>query len=120
MAENWWDPQGMFRPLHEMNGARIDLIKSVICEHFLRDPKSDLPLAGLRILDIGCGGGLLCEPMTLLGAKVTGVDALEKNLKTAKTHAQQVGIDIAVFRSNPQGITAVLVHSFCSYLGINI
>jgi len=94
MAENWWDPNGPFKPLHIMNGARLGFIKETLCEHFHRDPSSDLPLKGLRILDIGCGGGLLCEPMTRLGAQVTGVDALEKNLKTAKTHAEQVGLEV--------------------------
>ena len=94
MAENWWDPNGPFKPLHIMNGAWLGFIKETLCEHFHRDPSSDLPLKGLRILDIGCGGGLLCEPMTRLGAQVTGVDALEKNLKTAKTHAEQVNLEI--------------------------
>lgn len=94
MAEDWWNPDGMFRPLHEMNGARLTFIKNTVCEHFHRDPEAELPLKGLRVLDIGCGGGLLCEPMTRLGAAVTGVDALEKNLKTAKTHAQEMGLDI--------------------------
>jgi len=94
MAEDWWNPTGMFKPLHVMNGARIGYIKEAVCAHFHRDPEADLPLKGLRVLDIGCGGGLLCEPMTRLGASVTGVDALEKNLKTAKTHAEQSGLDI--------------------------
>lgn len=94
MAENWWDPNGPFKPLHIMNGARLRFIKETLCEHFHRDPAAELPLKGLRILDIGCGGGLLCEPMTRLGASVTGVDALEKNLKTAKTHAEQMGLEI--------------------------
>ena len=94
MAENWWDPKGPFKPLHIMNGARLGFIKETLCEHFHRDSASELPLKGLRILDIGCGGGLLCEPMTRLGASVTGVDALEKNLKTAKTHAAKMELDI--------------------------
>ncbi|WP_371396234.1 bifunctional 2-polyprenyl-6-hydroxyphenol methylase/3-demethylubiquinol 3-O-methyltransferase UbiG [Fretibacter rubidus] len=94
MAEDWWNLDGMFRPLHEMNGARLGFIKDTLCEHFHRDPDAELPLKGLRVLDIGCGGGLLCEPMTRLGAQVTGVDALERNLKTAKTHAEQMGLDI--------------------------
>ncbi len=94
MAENWWDVNGPFKPLHIMNGARIDFIKETLCEHFGRDADAERPLEGLRILDIGCGGGLLCEPMTRLGAKVTGVDALETNLKTAGTHAAQMGLDI--------------------------
>jgi len=94
MAEDWWNPAGKFRPLHNMNDFRVDFIRDQICEHFHRDPDANLPLKGLRILDIGCGGGLLCEPITRLGAKVTGVDALEKNLKTAKTHAQQENLEI--------------------------
>ena len=94
MAADWWDPTGPFKPLHIMNGARLSLIKETICNHFDLDPSKDQPLTAMRILDIGCGGGLLCEPMTRLGAKVTGVDALERNLKTAKTHAEQVGLDI--------------------------
>ena len=94
MAEDWWNPNGMFKPLHQMNGFRISFIKETLCEHFNRNPETDKPLEGLRILDIGCGGGLLCEPITRLGAKVTGVDALEHNVKTAKTHAQQVGLEI--------------------------
>lgn len=94
MAHDWWNPDGMFRPLHVMNGARLALIKDAICDHFLRDPDLEKPLDGLRLLDIGCGGGLLCEPMVRLGATVTGVDALEKNVKTAKTHAQSVGLEV--------------------------
>lgn len=94
MAADWWNPSGKFRPLHVMNSFRIGLIKDTLCEHFDRDPDEENPLDGLRILDIGCGGGLLCEPLTRLGAKVTGVDALEKNLKTAKTHAAQMDLDI--------------------------
>ena len=94
MAADWWDPTGPFKPLHIMNGARLGFIKETLCEHFHRDPDSEMPLKGLRLLDIGCGGGLLCEPMVRLGATVTGVDALEKTLKTAKTHAEQVGVEV--------------------------
>lgn len=94
MAEDWWNPTGKFRPLHNMNDFRVNFIRDQICDHFHRDPEAALPLKGLRILDIGCGGGLLCEPIKRLGADVTGVDALEKNLKTAKTHAEQEGLDI--------------------------
>lgn len=94
MAADWWDPTGPFKPLHIMNGARLGFIKDTLCAHFNRDPNAQLPLKGLRLLDIGCNGGLLCEPMVRMGAIVTGVDALEKTLKTAKTHAEQVGIDV--------------------------
>lgn len=94
MAADWWNPSGKFKPLHVMNAFRINFIKETLCEQFKRDLDAEKPLSGLRLLDIGCGGGLLCEPMTRLGAIVTGVDALEKNLKTAKTHAEQMGLDI--------------------------
>ena len=94
MAADWWDPTGPFKPLHIMNGARLGFIRDTLCEHFNRDPDVEEPLKGLRLLDIGCGGGLLCEPMVRMGATVTGVDALEKTLKTAKTHAEQVGVDV--------------------------
>ena len=94
MAHDWWNPSGMFRPLHVMNGARLDIIKEAVCAHYGRDPDAERPLDGLRLLDIGCGGGLLCEPMARLGAQVTGVDALERNVKTAKTHAEQVGVAV--------------------------
>ena len=94
MAEDWWNPSGKFKPLHIMNEARCRFIKEQICEHFHRDPDSALPLKGLRILDIGCGGGLLSEPMARLGAQVTGVDSLEKSLKTAKTHAEKMGVSV--------------------------
>ena len=94
MAEDWWNPNGKFKPLHIMNGARVGFIKDALCDHFHRDPDAKRPLKGLRVLDIGCGGGLLAEPIARLGASVTGVDALESNLKTAKTHAEQMGIDI--------------------------
>lgn len=94
MAADWWDPSGPFKPLHIMNGARLSFIKETVCEHFGLDSSLEQPLKGLRVLDIGCGGGLLCEPMVRLGATVTGVDALERNLKTAKTHAEQVGVEV--------------------------
>ena len=94
MAEDWWNPDGKFKPLHIMNGARIGFIKENLCDHFHRDPDAPMPLKGLRLLDIGCGGGLLAEPLARLGADVTGVDALENNLKTAKTHANQSGLEI--------------------------
>ena len=94
MAEDWWNPEGMFKPLHVMNGARLGFIKRTLCDHFGLDESAERPLEGLRLLDIGCGGGLLCEPMTRLGAQVTGMDALERNLKTAATHAEAMGLDI--------------------------
>jgi len=94
MAEEWWDPNGKFRPLHLFNPIRVEFLRDRIAAHFGRDVKGGRPLEGLRILDVGCGGGLLCEPMTRLGATVTGIDATERNTEIARIHAQAIGLDI--------------------------
>jgi 2-polyprenyl-6-hydroxyphenyl methylase / 3-demethylubiquinone-9 3-methyltransferase len=94
MAATWWDPEGPFKPLHQLNPTRITFIRDQVCHHFKRNPKDESPLKGLRILDIGCGGGLLSEPITRLGAVVVGADAAEKNIKTASVHAELMGLDI--------------------------
>lgn len=104
MAEDWWNPNGKFKPLHIMNGLRTRYLKDEICAHFMRDPDADMPLKGIHILDIGCGGGLLCEPMARLGALVTGVDALEQNVKTASAHASASGLDIDYRNSTIEAI----------------
>ncbi len=94
MAAEWWDPHGKFRPLHKFNPVRLEFIRDTVCDHFGRDRRSIRPFKGLRLLDIGCGGGLLCEPMRRLGADVTGADASEKNIRTASVHAAEQGLDI--------------------------
>lgn len=94
MAAEWWDPTGKFKPLHMMNPTRLDYITSQIAAEFGRDLNETKPFAGLRILDIGCGGGLLCEPMARLGASIVGADAAERNIPVAKIHAEQSGLDI--------------------------
>ncbi len=94
MAAEWWDPDGKFRPLHRFNPVRLEYIRERACEHFGRDKASTRPLDGLRLLDVGCGGGLLCEPMARLGARVTGVDAVDANIKVARIHAEEVGLEI--------------------------
>jgi len=94
-AAEWWNPQGKFRPLHKFNPARLSYIRDKICAAFDRDPKAAKPLTGLRILDIGCGGGLLCEPLARLGAEVLGADAAARNIEIAKLHAQAGGLKIA-------------------------
>ena len=94
MAEAWWDPNGKFRPIHRFNPVRLAYIRDRLCAHFGRDPKAIRPLEGLRLLDIGCGGGLLCEPARRLGASVVGVDAAERNVEVARLHAEQSGLDI--------------------------
>ncbi len=94
MAEEWWDPFGKFKPLHKFNPIRLAYIRDSICTHFDRDRRSKEPLAGLRLLDVGCGGGLVAEPMRRLGAEVTAIDASERNIKTAMAHAAPLGLDI--------------------------
>ncbi len=94
MAAEWWDPNGKFKPLHMLNPCRLDYITTQIAAEFDRDLKTDKPFKGLRILDIGCGGGLLAEPMARLGADVVGADAAEGNIPVARVHAEQSGLDI--------------------------
>ena len=92
MAAEWWDPEGKFKPLHMLNPCRLDYIVAQIGAEFDRDPKVPLPFTGLRILDIGCGGGLLSEPMARLGADVVGADAAARNIPVAALHAEQSGL----------------------------
>lgn len=94
LAETWWDTEGPFRPLHAMNAFRVDYLAERLPTMFEQDAKADRPLAGLRILDVGCGGGILSESMADLGADVTGVDVVEKNIAVAKLHAKQSGKSI--------------------------
>ena len=94
MAQAWWDPHGEFRPLHKLNPTRIAFIRDQIARHHDRDPLADRALHGLRLLDVGCGGGLLAEPMVRLGAAVTAIDVGERNIDIARRHARQSGLDI--------------------------
>ena len=94
MAAEWWDLNGKFKPLHMLNPCRLDYITSQIAGEFDRDLTGSAPFAGLRILDIGCGGGLLSEPMARLGAEVVGADAAAGNIPVAQIHAQQSGLEI--------------------------
>jgi 2-polyprenyl-6-hydroxyphenyl methylase/3-demethylubiquinone-9 3-methyltransferase len=94
MAAEWWDPNGKFKPLHMLNPCRLDYITAQIAAQFGRDLKAPQPFAGLRLLDIGCGGGLLSEPMARLGATVIGADAAGGNIPVAQLHAEQSGLDI--------------------------
>lgn len=94
MASEWWDPMGKFKPLHLMNPCRLAYICDQIAAEYDRDLTTPLPFAGLRILDIGCGGGLLSEPMARLGADVVGADAAARNIPVAQLHAEQSGLTI--------------------------
>jgi len=94
MAAEWWDPDGKFRPLHKFNPVRLAYIRDRACAHFGRDTSSLTPLSGLTVLDVGCGGGLLCEPLARLGATVTGIDAVAQNIEVARLHAEAAGVAV--------------------------
>lgn len=94
MADEWWDPTGKFKPLHRFNPIRLGYIRDRLCEHFGRDPRSLTPLSGLTLLDVGCGGGLISEPLARMGAAVTGIDASGQNIGTAHAHATRSGVDV--------------------------
>ncbi|GMI99304.1 embryo defective 3002, coenzyme Q 3 [Hibiscus trionum] len=87
ISDTWWDSEGPFKPLHKMNPTRLAFIRSTLCRHFRKDPLSARPFEGLKIIDVGCGGGILSEPLARMGATVTGIDAVEKNIKIARLHA---------------------------------
>ena len=93
-AAEWWDPNGKFAPLHRLNPVRLDFIRDQAIARFRRDPRARRPFAGLRLLDIGCGGGLLCEPMTRLGFRVTGLEPSPEGLGAAHSHANSMGLAI--------------------------
>ena len=101
IAEDWWNPEGKFKPLHQFNPERIKYIKDNTIKHFKLTNK-DKPFKNLNILDIGCGGGLLSEPMSRLGGNVTGIDASEKNIISAKIHAKQNNLNISYFCNSPE------------------
>ena len=94
LAEEWWDPDGPFKPLHRINPVRLAYLRDRLCEAFGRDANTARCLEGLRVLDIGCGGGLICEPLTRLGATVTGIDPADETVAVARTHADGAGLDI--------------------------
>ena len=110
MAAEWWDPDGKFKPLHMLNPCRLDYITQQIAAEFDRDLDSAEPFAGLRILDIGCGGGLLCEPMARLGATVVGVDAAARNIPVAQAHARQSGLTIDYRHTTAEAMAAALAY----------
>lgn len=106
MAAEWWDVNGKFKPLHMLNPCRLDYITTQIAAEFDRDLKTREAFKGLRILDIGCGGGLLAEPMARLGAEVVGADAAERNIPVAKVHAEQSGLDIDYRHTTAEAMAA--------------
>jgi 2-polyprenyl-6-hydroxyphenyl methylase/3-demethylubiquinone-9 3-methyltransferase len=106
MAAEWWDPEGKFKPLHMLQPCRLDYITAQVAAEFGRDLGGPLPFAGLRILDIGCGGGLLAEPMARLGAEVTGADAAAGNIPVARLHAAQSGLEIDYRHTTAEALAA--------------
>ena len=106
MATEWWDPNGKFKPLHMLNPTRLDYITRQIAAEYGRDLSTPLPFAGLRILDIGCGGGLLAEPMARLGADVVGADAAPRNIPVAQIHAQKSGLTIDYRHTTAEALAA--------------
>jgi len=106
MAAEWWDPAGKFAPLHKFNPVRLGFIRAETAAHFGRDSRSLRPFEGLSLLDIGCGGGLLSEPMARLGFAVTGADASDKNIGTAKAHAAQSGLAIDYRATSAESLVA--------------
>ena len=94
LADEWWNERGKFKPLHRLNPVRIAYIRDKVCAHFGPSPDRSRPLKGLTILDVGCGGGLLSEPLARLGAKVTGIDAGQTNIEIAKKHAIREKLEI--------------------------
>ena len=105
LAEEWWDVNGKFKPLHMFNPVRIDYITENIKKHFNIQSGESNFLEGLKILDIGCGGGLISEPMARLGANVTGIDASEKNIKIAKLHSKKNGLKINYLNNSPENLS---------------
>ncbi len=104
IAEQWWDPNGKFRPLHQLAPVRLGFIRDQVTSRLGLDPDADEPFAGLKILDVGCGGGLVTEPLARLGATVTAIDAAERNIQVAKLHARQSGLEIDYRVQQPEDL----------------
>ena len=106
LASEWWNPTGKFRPLHKFNPVRLAYIRDRVAARFGRNPHGARPFEGLRFLDIGCGGGLLCEPMARLGADVVGADASATNIEVARLHASETGLGIDYRASTAEELAA--------------
>ncbi len=104
LAKDWWNPNGKFKPLHHFNPTRIKFIKEKLISHFGLDAKSNQLLKKINILDIGCGGGLLCEPLKRLGATITGIDASQSNIEAAKLHAREMNLNINYICTSPENL----------------
>jgi len=105
LAATWWDESGPMRPLHRINPPRLEFLRDHLAAHFRRDPKAPRPFDGLTLLDVGCGAGLLCEPMTRLGFAVSGIDAAANNVEIARRHAATMGLAIDYRAAAPEDLT---------------
>ena len=104
MAADWWNPNGKFKPLHLFNPARIEFIKKKLISYFDLDTNSQKPLKKLKILDVGCGRGLLCEPFSKLGAAITGIDPSKDNIEVAKLHSKEMKLNINYICCSPENL----------------
>jgi 2-polyprenyl-6-hydroxyphenyl methylase/3-demethylubiquinone-9 3-methyltransferase len=120
IAAEWWDPKGKFAPLHKFNPVRLAFIRDKALHRFGREAAARRPFEGLRLLDIGCGGGLLCEPMARLGFQVTGVDASERNIGTAAAHAAEQGLEIDYRASTAEDLAAAGEPAFDLILNMEV
>jgi 2-polyprenyl-6-hydroxyphenyl methylase/3-demethylubiquinone-9 3-methyltransferase len=120
IAESWWDPKGPFAPLHRLNPTRLGFIRDHALRQFGRDGAERAPFQGLRLLDVGCGGGLLTEPMARLGFEVTGVDASERNIAIAQAHAAAMGLTIDYRASTVEDLAAAGEASFDVILNMEV
>jgi 2-polyprenyl-6-hydroxyphenyl methylase/3-demethylubiquinone-9 3-methyltransferase len=106
MADEWWDPEGKFAPLHRFNPVRLAWLRERLCGRFDRDPRAMRPFEGLRFLDVGCGGGLISEPVARMGADVTGIDASERNVGTARAHAERTDVSVRYLATTAEELRA--------------
>ncbi len=106
MADEWWDPAGKFAPLHRFNPVRLAWLRTKLCDRFGRDAQAMRPFEGLRLLDVGCGGGLISEPLARMGADVTGIDASERNVGTARAHAERTGVPVRYLATTAEDLRA--------------
>ena len=104
MAEDWWNPNGKFKPLHIFNPVRVEFIKNKLISYFSLNSNSQKPLKKLKILDIGCGGGLICEPLSKLGATITGIDPSKNNIEIAKLHSKEMNLNIKYMCCAPENL----------------
>lgn len=120
IADEWWDPFGKFKPLHKFNPVRLAYIRDAACAHFSRDRRARSPLTGLRLLDVGCGGGLVAEPMRRLGADVVAIDAAERNIKTAMVHASEHKLEIDYRATTVEALVAAKEPPFDIVLNLEV